>query len=404
MASDLTFTGERFLPACAGEIAYEHWHRYAFARRYAEGRRVLDAACGEGYGTALLGAKAAEAVGVDIDAGSIRHAQSTYGSATIRFVEGSCTELPLPDASFDVVVSFETIEHLDAADQPPMLAEFARVLKPEGLLIISSPNKRRYSDARDYINEFHRHELYRDGLAELLAKAFPAQRWFHQHVAPWSAIWSEDEGVDVEAWLGDAGRVSPYVPSEGMYFIVVAARTSAALPAAAVRGSLFTDAEETEQKRAQANASEVLRQDALLRDRDAALDRQTAHVHHLEALIAERERIIADKDGQLAELDSARHQREQLIALRDRELAERDRLLAERERMLAERDRMLTEQAATLEHERQRQDDALKAFDAERTALRQEIASRDQTIAARHTFRWWLSLPWRRLGLWLQGR
>jgi ubiquinone/menaquinone biosynthesis C-methylase UbiE len=386
MASDLTFTGERFLPACAGEIAYEHWHRYAFARRYAEGRRVLDAACGEGYGTALLGTKAAQAVGVDIDAGSIRHAQSTYGSATIRFVEGSCTELPLPDASFDVVVSFETIEHLDAADQSPMLAEFARVLKPAGLLIISSPNKRLYSDARDYVNEFHRHELYRDGLAELLGKAFPAQRWFHQNVAPWSAIWSEDEGVGVEAWLGHAGRVSPYVPPEGMYFIVVAARTSAALPAAAVGGSLFTDAEETEQKRAQANASEVLRQDALLKDRDAALDRQTAHVHHLEALIAERERVVADKDGQLAALDAVRQQREQLIALRDRELAERDR--------------MLTEQAAALEQERRRQDDALKAFDAERTALRQQIASRDQTIAVRQTFRWWLSVPWRRLGLW----
>jgi ubiquinone/menaquinone biosynthesis C-methylase UbiE len=397
MASDLTFTGERFLPACAGEIAYEHWHRYAFARRYAEGRRVLDAACGEGYGTALLGTKAAEAVGVDIDAGSIRHAQSTYGSATIRFVEGSCTELPLPDASFDVVVSFETIEHLDAADQPPMLAEFARVLKPAGLLIISSPNKRRYSDARDYINEFHRHELYRDGLAELLAKAFPAQRWFHQDVAPWSSIWSEDEGDRVEAWLGDAGQVSPYVPPEGMYFIVVAARTSAALPAAAVRGSFFTDAEETEQKRAQANASEVLRQDALLKDRDAALDRQTAHVHHLEALIAERDRVIADKDGQLAALDAACQQREELIELRDRELAGRDR-------MVAERDRMLTEQTATLEHERRQQDDARKAFDAERTALRQEIVSRDQAIALRQTIRWWVSVPWRRLRLWLQGR
>jgi ubiquinone/menaquinone biosynthesis C-methylase UbiE len=397
MASDLTFTGERFLPACAGEIAYEHWHRYAFARRYAEGRRVLDAACGEGYGTALLGTKAAEAVGVDIDAGSIRHAQSTYGSATIRFVEGSCTELPLPDASFDVVVSFETIEHLDAADQQPMLAEFARVLKPAGLLIISSPNKRRYSDARDYINEFHRHELYRDGLAELLAKAFPAQRWFHQDVAPWSSIWSEDEGDRVEAWLGDAGRVSSYVPPEGMYFIVVAARTSAALPASAVRGSFFTDAEETEQKRAQANASEVLRQDALLKDRDAALDRQTAHVHHLEALIAERERVIADKDGQLAALDAACQQREELIELRDRELVGRDR-------MVAERDRMLAEQTATLEHERRQHDDAWKAFDAERTVLRQEIVSRDEAIAVRQTIRWWLSVPWRRLGRWLQGR
>ena len=404
MASDLTFTGERFLPACAGEIAYEHWHRYAFARRYAEGRRVLDAACGEGYGTALLGTKAAEAVGVDIDAGSIRHAQSTYGSATIRFVEGSCTKLPFPDASFDAVVSFETIEHLDAADQPPMLAEFARVLKPAGLLIISSPNKRLYSDARDYVNEFHRHELYRDDLTELLTEAFPAQRWFHQHVAPWSAIWSEDNGEGVEAWLGDAGRVSPYVPPEGMYFIVVAARTPAALPAAAVHGSLFTDAEETEQKRAHANASEVLRQDALLKDRDAALDRQTAHIHHLEALIAERERIVADKDGQLAALDAARQQREELIALRDRELAGRDRMLAERDRMVAEGTATIQSQVEALERERRRQDDALKAFDAERMALRQEIASRDQTIAARHTFRWWLSLPWRRLSLWLQGR
>ncbi|HEX3633598.1 MAG TPA: methyltransferase domain-containing protein [Casimicrobiaceae bacterium] len=397
MASDLIFTGERFLPACAGEIAYEHWHRYAFARRYAEGRRVLDAACGEGYGTALLGTKAAEAVGVDIDAGSIRHAQSAYGGATVRFVEGSCTELPFPDASFDAVVSFETIEHLDAADQPPMLAEFARVLKPAGVLIISSPNKRLYSDAREYVNEFHRHELYRDGLAALLAKAFPAQRWFHQHVVPWSAIWSEDSGEGVEAWLGNAGRVSPYVPPEGMYFIVVAARTAGALPAAAVQGSLFTDAEETEQKRAQANASEVLRQDAMLKDRDAALDRQTGHIHHLEALIAERERVIADKDGQLAALDTTRQQREDLIALRDRELAERDRLLSERAATIQS-------QVEALERERRERDDALKAFDAERTALRQEISSRDQTIAAVHTFRWWLSLPWRRLSVWLHGR
>jgi hypothetical protein len=72
---------------------------------------------------------------------------------------------------------------------------------------------------------------------------------------------------------------------------------------------------------------------------------------------------------------------------------------------------MLTEHAATIQsqsealgRERQRQDDALKDFDAERAALRQEIASRDQTISAQHTFGWWLWLPWRRLSLWLQGR
>lgn len=400
MATDLIFTGERFVPACAGEIAYEHWHRYAFARRFAEGRRVLDAACGEGYGTALLGTTAAEAVGVDIDPASIRHAQSSYGGGRIRFVEGSCTKLPFPNASFDVVASFETIEHLDAGDQPPMLAEFARVLTPDGLLIISSPNKRVYSDARSYVNEFHRHELYRDGLSALLGKAFPAQRWFHQRVESWSAIWGENSGGDIEALLGDAGRVLPYAPPEGMYFIVVAARVAGALPAATLHGSLFTDAEETEQKRALANAGEVLRQDALLKERDAALDRQTAHVHHLESLIAERERIIGDKDSQLAALDAVRQQREQLIALRDRELAERDQ-------RIAELDSAITALRAEVDETKQalhRQEDAIKAFDGERDALRHEVASRDEAIAARESLRWWLSLPMHRFRHWLDGR
>ncbi|HEY2864978.1 MAG TPA: methyltransferase domain-containing protein [Casimicrobiaceae bacterium] len=404
MASDLTFTGERFLPGCAGEIAYEHWHRYAFARRYAEGRHALDAACGEGYGAALLATSAAEVVGVDIDAGSISHAQSAYGTPRIRFVEGSCTRLPFPDASFDVVVSFETIEHLEAVDQPRMLGEFARVLKPSGLLVISSPNKSVYSDARGFVNEFHRHELYRDGLAALLAKAFPAQRWFHQRVTPWSAIWGEGGGEGVEAWLGDAGRVSPYASPEGMYFIVVAARTEGALPVAALYGSLFTDAEETEQKRALSNASEVLRQDTLLKEREAALDRQTSHLRHLETLIAERERIIASKDSQLGALDAVRQQREQLIALRDRELAERDRLLAERDTAIV----ALQSRAKALDRERQRQADAMAAdaaaFDAERGALRAEIAAREQTIAEQQSIRGWLALPWHRLRVRLRGR
>ena len=134
--ADLTFTGERFLPACTGEIAYEHWHRYAFARRFVAGKRVLDAACGEGYGSALLGEAAASVVGVDIDGPTIAHAGSRYGNdGRVRFIEGSCTELPLPDASIDVVVSFETIEHLREEDQPRMVAEFARVLSPGGIVV-----------------------------------------------------------------------------------------------------------------------------------------------------------------------------------------------------------------------------------------------------------------------------
>ncbi len=207
MPSDITFTGERFVPGCAGEIAYEHWHRYAFARQFAAGKRVLDAACGEGYGSALLGTVAVTVVGVDIDPSATAHAGEQYGDGDrIRFLTGSCTELPLADGSVDAVISFETIEHLNALDQPKMLAEFARVLTPEGLLVISSPNKELYSDARSYVNEFHLHELYRDGLASLLATSFPAQSWYHQRVNPWSSIWPEHPIDGADAWLGDARR------------------------------------------------------------------------------------------------------------------------------------------------------------------------------------------------------
>src|SRR5512132_2950714 len=88
------FTGERFLPSCSGEIAYEHWHRYAFARRFVAGKRVLDAACGEGYGSALLAQSAASIVGVDIHAGVIGAAREAYAQrANIRFETASVTLL-----------------------------------------------------------------------------------------------------------------------------------------------------------------------------------------------------------------------------------------------------------------------------------------------------------------------
>src|ERR1700682_331728 len=367
--AEILFTGERFLPACTGEIAYEHWHRYAFARRFAAGKRVLDAACGEGYGSALLGAVAESVVGVDIDASAIAHAGERYGEGDrVRFIAGSCAALPLPDASVDAVVSFETIEHLDAADQPKMLAEFARVLKPDGLLVISSPNKRLYSDARGYVNEFHRHELYREGLAALMAESFPAQSWYHQRVTPWSAIWPEHPAGGAEAWIGDASGVTSYKPPEGMYFVVVAARSAkAVLPVAP--GSLFTDADETERKRNEANAHEVLRLDALLRDHDAALDRQTGHIQHLEAMVAERERIIGDMDRRLQELNAAREER-------DRQLAERARTIAALESRIA-------------------------ALDGEQNRLHAALRASEVTVAYRQSARWGVKLPWFRVKLWL---
>ena len=403
MSSELTFTGERFLPACGGEIAYEHWHRYAFARRFVAGRRVLDAACGEGYGTALLATIASSAVGVDVDLATIEHARATYGeSARLGFLAASCTGLPLPSESVDVVVSFETIEHISAADQREMVSEFSRVLKPDGLLVISSPNRRLYSEARNYVNEFHVHELDRDDLARLLAPGFPAQRWLRQRLICWSGIWTETEGeartlngpTMAEAWVGDTAQIAPYPTPEAMYFIVVAARSVDALPAIDVQLSLFTDGGESVLNRAEANAAEVLRLDGLLKERDASLDRQTEHVHHLEKLVAERERIVEERDRQLVEVNDAREARERVIAERDHQLAD---LQAGRERVIAEADNELALRAeaialqgkkvATLEAQRERQDAAL--------------AAQERAIAYLQSFRGWFGWPSRRLRQWL---
>ncbi|MBP6564074.1 MAG: class I SAM-dependent methyltransferase, partial [Burkholderiales bacterium] len=270
MAHDLTFTGERFVPGIEGEIVYEHVHRYAFARRYAAGRRVLDAACGEGYGSAILAGAAREVVGVDIDPATVAHARASYASVrNLSFVEGSAAKLPLPDASVDLVVSFETIEHLEAGDQPRMLAEFARVLADDGTLVLSAPNRPEYSESRGYVNPFHRHEHDRAELDRLLDAHFPARAWHAQRVWLGSTVWREGGGADdVEAFVGDASAVAKAPVPPAMYFVVVAARRAAALPPPAAALSLFSDAGETELKRAASAAAEAMRLDGLLKDRE----------------------------------------------------------------------------------------------------------------------------------------
>jgi len=229
-AAALVFTGERFTPESRGAIWYEHWHRYCAVAEIARGRRVLDAACGEGYGSALLAREAAAVVGIDVGAEAIEHARSRYALPNLTYLRASVTALPLAPACIDLIVSFETIEHL--AEQSQMLAEFRRVLAPDGVLVLSSPNRPVYNEAGDVANEFHVRELDRDELKALLDVGFPQQAWYAQRVLAHSLLWSEREAGTNASFdvLTDAGPTRQREPATPMYFIVVGASGGVSLP------------------------------------------------------------------------------------------------------------------------------------------------------------------------------
>jgi len=243
-ATALEFTGERFTPECVREIWYEHWARYAFAAGFARDKRVLDAACGEGFGSALLARAAREVTGLDVSAQAVAHAQARYGGiANLRYVQGDCTQLDLADKSFDLVVSIETLEHVAA--QEAMVAGFARVLADDGVFIVSSPDKHTYSDVTGFRNEYHVRELYRDELLALLAAHFPEVRLYGQKLLFQSAIWALDDAgapVGVAASTAESAADGSTLLKSGLvydplYFIAICSRRPLAdLPQLALFG------------------------------------------------------------------------------------------------------------------------------------------------------------------------
>ncbi len=341
MSDALPFTGERFVPGAPGEIWYEHWHRYHFAAPLVRDRDVLDVACGEGYGSALLARSARKVTGVDLAAAAVEHARERYaGLRNLDFHAADCSALPFPDASFDAVVSFETIEHIAAQDA--FLDEVRRVLRPGGLLVLSCPNKTEYTDKREVTNEFHVRELYRDELAALLAPRFAHLAWYGQRPGFFSVVWPERGDARGEIFEASEASAGTRIPGHArpLYFIVIASATGEAMSGIAPRLSVLADRDEWVYR----NYESVTR--AYL-----ALQRERAARQAGDAEVANR---LADA------------------------LAERDALRA----VLA----------------------ASGDAEAERTRLAAELAEKQGEISRRAGFRWWLALPFHRLRNKLTGK
>ncbi len=349
--NSLEMNGQRYLPGMKGAIALEHLHRYALACRFAKGKNVLDIACGEGYGAMMLAGVAQRVIGVDISPEAIIHAAGKYGRDNLDFNVGSCAEIPLKEASVDLVVCFETIEHHDRHEA--MMREFVRVLRRDGLCIISSPDKYAYSDVPRYRNPFHVKELYRDEFERLVSHFFENVETYGQRVIYGSGIFvdknvgrymhfvSVDEGADTDA--------ESFCP---VYNIAVA--SNGHLPEA-INGFLEQPVWESEivQSLFSDKAQAMNARDEALQEKEAAIRERDEAVRVQSEALGARDEALKEKDAVIRERDEA--VRVQMEVLKDR-----DEALKEKDAAVRERDDALKVKREALEA----RDEALREKDA----------------------------------------
>jgi SAM-dependent methyltransferase len=244
----MEFTGERYVPNYTEgpQLSYEHWHRYLYAAQFVTGKTVLDIASGEGYGSSWLAQTAKHVVGIDLDPHAVRHASSKYTRPNLEFRCGSAEVIPVEGGQvFDVVVSFETIEHLWAEQQFTFLHEVDRLLKPDGVLLVSTPNKFVYTDQSGQSNPFHRAEFYYQEFVNFLKRSFGNVHLLGQKVYPMSYLWplSGTPGPVTEHQLTLAGgRFGPVTGDrkELLYMLAVCSRAEVEVPC----GSILLDISE----------------------------------------------------------------------------------------------------------------------------------------------------------------
>lgn len=263
--------GEPLTPAVTGLMEAKHVARYALAAQLAPGRRVLDAACGAGRGTWwLMRAGAASASGVDISAEAVAHAKDRAPQA--EFIKGDLASLPWDDGAFDLVVCFEALEHVVA--QRESLEELARVLAPDGVLMLSSPDPRVYPPGQP----FHGHQLTPKELLEEVGQRLPHKELWYQHTQFASVLAKDEVLIPGEAWNVDACVVTRLGPGTDMYSLVVASR--GALPTlrpfvACAPSNLHF----------------------MLEEREVLLQRIEGLEHERQALLHEREILIPEREA-----------------------------------------------------------------------------------------------------------
>ena len=186
----MEFTGERVVEGKTPvNIWQDHINRYFYVSQFTTGKVVLDIACGTGYGSYILSdkGKCKRVIGIDISQEAIRFAQNNYSKGNIEFLVGNAENVGLCTGVFDVIVSFETIEHL--INYEHFLLELKRLLKKNGYLYISVPNREvgcAFCDPnyKSSLGKFHRHAFNLREFLSILREHFQVYRFLGQRMVP----------------------------------------------------------------------------------------------------------------------------------------------------------------------------------------------------------------------------
>ncbi len=384
----MEFTGERYLASIrSAQISYEHWHRYLFASAFVKNKTVLDVASGEGYGTALLARHASKVVGVDYSHAAVKWAKNTYPAENCTFIAALCTDIPIEGESvFDVVVSFETIEHIDGDDQKLFLKEIKRLMKPDGTLIISTPNKKFYSERDNYKNEFHLKEFYREEFEGFLKTYFKHVELGGQKIYTSSWIWpfkkNTSQFQDQNIELGENGFTPTEGEKEDLYDIAVCS-DSEDVP---FFHSGLTDISQQIKTEQEEYIKEVVRQK--------------------DFIVHEKEKEIQEKDNQIHEKDAQAEKFQELIRENESKIAQAHKIIQENECKIQESGTVIQEKENRIQEDltiiREKDNFIQSEYELiqEKTQIIQErdriIMEKDKDIAQlKSSFSWKITKPLR---------
>ena len=310
---------ERFAPGLPWpELAYEHVARYLLAAALCRGLETLDAGCGQGYGTVLLSSAGARVVGLERDASAIARGRLR------RWVAGDLQQLPFRPGSFDRVVAFEVLEHLQ--DPERFLDQVVRCLSPRGLLLISTPDRLIYSERSGYRNPYHVREYSEAELRESLGRRFDWLRLWRQGIAAGCAFWPAAaepgsgrwEAMDLSAALPPGDPPS----GPGPYLVAACAHDRDVLDrAVGTEALVYLDRSGWMLRHHQAERVKLLAQEQALkqeleraaahqaqieadnRAKQAEIDKASRHIQHVESTLARVQSHLDHHARRLAELE-----------------------------------------------------------------------------------------------------